>query len=278
MSTYRRAVDRVIDCVREDLSEPHTIETMAAIARLSPFHFTRVFHEIVGIPPVKYLYALRIEEAKRLVITTRQKVIDICYSVGYSSLGSFNRRFVEIVGRSPRSMRGLSHKLDIHDLRNRIERTCDQSAIDTFGQTVHGTVRVPENFCGVTLIGLFSSAPPQNRPLACTVLQSSGFYSLSAPEAGNYYVIAAGLRWHDDPGRFLLQEGALHAVAGPVHVALEHPKKIDLDLSEPKPTDPPIVPSMAVLLIEEADRLSSRNIPRAKTDGEIEGRHLGFGP
>ena len=277
MSTYRRAVDRVIDCVREDLSEPHTIETMAAIARLSPFHFTRVFHEIVGIPPVKYLYALRIEEAKRLVITTRQKVIDICYSVGYSSLGSFNRRFVEIVGRSPRSMRGLSTRLDIHDLRNRIERTCDRPSIVTFGQTVHGTVRVPESFCGVTLIGLFSSAPPQNRPLACAVSQSCGSYSISAPEVGNYFVIAAGLRWHDDPNRFLLQEGALHAVAGPVHVAFGRPQKIDLDLAEPISTDPPIIPSLAVLLIEEADRISSRNTPRARTDGEIEGRDLGFG-
>src|SRR5271156_5725593 len=166
LSTYRRSVDRVIGHLRQELPEPHTIESMAEIARLSPFHFTRVFHEIVGIPPVKYLYALRIEEAKRLVITTQFKVIDICYSVGYSSLGSFNRRFAEIVGRSPRSIRNLTTELNIQDVRSKIEERCDKSRLVTFGQTVHGMVHAPDDFTGLTLVGMFSSALPQNPPVA----------------------------------------------------------------------------------------------------------------
>ena len=60
-----RVVERVILKMREQLDEPFSLQEMAKIAYLSPFHFNRVFRQITGIPPTQFLYALRLEAAKQ---------------------------------------------------------------------------------------------------------------------------------------------------------------------------------------------------------------------
>lgn len=50
----------------------------------------------------------RIDAAKRLLIDTTLRVIDICYEVGYNSLGTFSSRFTELVGISPQGFRELA--------------------------------------------------------------------------------------------------------------------------------------------------------------------------
>src|SRR5215213_5738209 len=86
-----QAVERVILAMRERLDKPLSLENMAEIALLSPYHFNRVFRLITGIPPCKFLNVLRMEAAKRLLVTTKLTVGEVCFSVGYNSQGSFTR-------------------------------------------------------------------------------------------------------------------------------------------------------------------------------------------
>src|ERR1043165_1350755 len=107
VGAHHEAVERVIRTMHERLHEPLTLQEMSRIAYISPYHFNRIFRQITGIPPNQFLYALRLETAKRLLLTTDTNVTDVCFDVGYTSLGTFIRRFTGLVGVSPNRFRVL---------------------------------------------------------------------------------------------------------------------------------------------------------------------------
>jgi AraC-like DNA-binding protein len=81
------------------------LETAAREACLSPFHFTRVFARAFGETPHEFVTRRRIEEAKKLLLAENQSVTDICFDVGYESLGSFSTKFRSLTGLSPAAFR-----------------------------------------------------------------------------------------------------------------------------------------------------------------------------
>src|SRR6478735_3910763 len=72
-----RGVERVISAMMQCLDQPMNNNDMADVACQSPFHFNRVFHRLTGIPPVQFHYALRLQHAKRLLISTDLRITDI---------------------------------------------------------------------------------------------------------------------------------------------------------------------------------------------------------
>src|SRR5215213_3589316 len=107
-AAHHEAVERVIRMMHDRLDEPLTLQEMSRTAYISPYHFNRIFRHITGIPPNKFLYALRLETAKRLLLTTNTSVTNVCFDVGYNSLGTFIRRFTGLVGLSPSHFRSLA--------------------------------------------------------------------------------------------------------------------------------------------------------------------------
>jgi TolB protein len=257
IAVYRRAVTRVIAHLTANLGDDHTLEDMADVATLSPFHFNRIFREIAGVSPVRYLYALRIAEAERLILTTRLKVIDICYSVGYNSLGSFNKRFVSLVGYSPRRIRSLATSVDPAELRRLIDARADSGALDRRGAcSIWGTTHVPPGFSGVAMVALFPGPPSNNYPIA-SVLPEQGAYVLPpVRQAGDFCVMAVGLTWHEQMVDFLLQPNCLRAIMPPIHLSAGgRSSPIDFHLAPREPVDPPIPPSLAFRLVDQFIRL-----------------------
>jgi AraC-like DNA-binding protein len=96
-----RARDYLGDCY----SDRVTLETSARHACLSPFHFNRLFARAFGETPHEFVTRRRIEEAKKLLLRDAHSVTDICFAVGYESLGSFSTRFRSLTGLSPASFR-----------------------------------------------------------------------------------------------------------------------------------------------------------------------------
>ncbi|MCB1029403.1 MAG: helix-turn-helix transcriptional regulator [Microthrixaceae bacterium] len=78
------------------------VEELASVATLSKWHFHRLFADTYGVTPAAYLSERRIERAQDLLRSTNLSVTEVCFAVGYSSLGSFSSRFKEIVGEPPR--------------------------------------------------------------------------------------------------------------------------------------------------------------------------------
>ena len=105
LAAHSQAVEHAIQAMHTHLHEVLTLEDIASVAYLSPFHFNRVFRHLTGIPPGEFLSALRFQAARCLLLTTSLSVTDICFEVGYTSLGSFTSRFTRLVGLSPRLLR-----------------------------------------------------------------------------------------------------------------------------------------------------------------------------
>jgi transcriptional regulator GlxA family with amidase domain len=86
-------------------AEPLCIPRLAQIAEVSDAHFIRTFRRTFGETPHRYLQRRRVERAMFLLRATDRSVTDICFDVGFSSLGTFSRTFAGIVGESPTGFR-----------------------------------------------------------------------------------------------------------------------------------------------------------------------------
>ena len=82
---------------------------MAAEAGLTPFHFLRLFRNVLGVTPHQYLLRARLRRAARLLATDAEAVTNVAYSVGFSDLSNFVRTFRRAAGVSPRAFRKASH-------------------------------------------------------------------------------------------------------------------------------------------------------------------------
>jgi AraC-like DNA-binding protein len=89
------------DHLDRHFTEATDLATAASIAGLSKFHFHRLFKATYGVTPAEYLSRRRIERAQDLLRATNLTVTEVCFAVGYSSLGSFSARFKELVGDTP---------------------------------------------------------------------------------------------------------------------------------------------------------------------------------
>jgi AraC-like DNA-binding protein len=81
--------------------EPLDLDTLAAVAGISKYHFQRLFSATYGVSPAAHLSRRRVERAQDLLRATNLTVTEVCHAVGFTSLGSFSSRFRELVGETP---------------------------------------------------------------------------------------------------------------------------------------------------------------------------------
>ena len=101
---YRR-LHRARDYAAACFDEPITLNDMATVACLSTNHFLRTFKRAFHQTPHQYLTHLRLERAQRLLVQTDQPVTDVCFAVGFESLGSFSWLFKRRMGLAPEAYR-----------------------------------------------------------------------------------------------------------------------------------------------------------------------------
>ena len=87
-----------------------TVDRLAGMAALSPFHFIRSFRTLTGMTPHQYVRSKRIARAQELLVTTPIPVTEICDAVGFQSLGSFSSTFRRLTGESPGAYRAARRK------------------------------------------------------------------------------------------------------------------------------------------------------------------------
>ena len=102
---YVNMAEEVITYINEHFMESITIEELASVARLSPYHFIRTFKKETGFTPHEYIINSRISAAKYLLKNTRMSVKDICYNTGFSSESVFCSAFKRHMGLSPEKYR-----------------------------------------------------------------------------------------------------------------------------------------------------------------------------
>lgn len=100
-----RSLLRARDEMDRRYAEPLDVQALAAVAGVSAAHFSRTFREVFGETPHRYLQRRRVERAMHLLRATDTSVTDVCFDVGFGSLGTFSRTFRDIVGQSPSEYR-----------------------------------------------------------------------------------------------------------------------------------------------------------------------------
>ena len=94
-----------ISYLQNQYEEKVNMEFLAELCGLTKRQFLRNFRENFGQTPMQYLRTVRISEAGKQLIQTERSVLDIMYQSGYHSLSSFNRAFLQVMGKTPSAFR-----------------------------------------------------------------------------------------------------------------------------------------------------------------------------
>jgi transcriptional regulator GlxA family with amidase domain len=103
-----RRLLRARDAMDRSYAQPLDVAVVARIACVSEAHFIRTFRATFGETPHRYLQRRRVERSMFLLRETDRSVTDVCFDVGFTSLGTFSRTFREIVGETPSDYRGAN--------------------------------------------------------------------------------------------------------------------------------------------------------------------------
>jgi AraC family transcriptional regulator len=94
---------KVEEHVRANLAADISVETLAELVELSPFHFSRVFKQATGMSPLQYVTRERITRAQQLIRETSRSLIEIALEVGYPSPSHFAKVFRRVTGTTPKA-------------------------------------------------------------------------------------------------------------------------------------------------------------------------------
>ncbi|MEV7885304.1 helix-turn-helix domain-containing protein [Streptomyces sp. NPDC002817] len=240
-------VQHAVTTIRERYWEPLSLDELARSAMVSKFHFLRVFSRVTGVTPGRFLSAVRLQEAKRLLLSTSLNVADVSAQVGYSSTGSFTRRFTESVGLSPTQYRKLS--LAARDDPGEPAATGAAPAAsvpasaDRCTGSVTGALRTAEAALSPIYVGAFDSPILQGAPVSWSNASAPGRFTLARVPEGTWYIhaVAQGSPPHSaaDP-----ELGLLMATVGPMQVGVDTAHRLDITLSPPDWTCPPVLSAL----------------------------------
>ncbi|WP_305788071.1 helix-turn-helix domain-containing protein [Symbioplanes lichenis] len=232
-----RAVRRSIRVMREHLGDDYSLRELARSAWLSPFHFHRVFLKVTDSTPARFLAAWRMAEAKRMLATSRVSVTEICMRIGYSSLGTFTSQFTRAVGVPPGRFRRLVAAYGDRPCNDVLRAIRPAQPVDP-ALTVPVTGGPPG---ALAVVGLFRSGIPQERPVECAIVAVPGSarFSVAPPDARPLAVV------FDDS--VTVAEAVADAELDRCWVAAGP----DLRLRPRRPTDPPVVLALPLLLVTE---------------------------
>ncbi|GCL71604.1 AraC family transcriptional regulator [Paenibacillus naphthalenovorans] len=256
-------IDEVIAYIHQHMDEPLSLSRLAAHIAYSPYHFTRIFKERTGIPPLYYVSSLRLQKAKELLLRTNLSVREIVLEIGQQSLGTFTTRFTERVGMTPSDFRNsslLQAESHFHTLRT-LKHWYESPPASNQHARIQGTVQAEQPFEGVILIGLFAKQIPEGLPLYGTLLSSLGHFCFTGVKPGTYYLMATSISWGMQTMDVLLPHTTLRfrskqpiVVAPYGSVPHQH-----VMLHVPRPDDPPILISLPLLMNNFLTRLFQYN-------------------
>lgn len=103
-------LDQVQAYMLENLDQSVTLDMLAAVAKMSKYHFSTRYKQLTGYSPIKHFLNMKMEHACRLLDTSELSVGEIARRLGYDDPLYFSRLFSKTIGISPRGYRASSRK------------------------------------------------------------------------------------------------------------------------------------------------------------------------
>ncbi len=174
-------------------------------------------------------------------------MIDVCYEVGYNSLGSFTTRFTQLIGLPPTRLRELSERPAPLSLT-----AAPSNQGFPAGIAAHGRIRTSDSAIAMIFVGLFTTPIPQGHPAGCTLLAAPGAYQIGPVPDGRYYLFAVGFPKLDDPLHCLLPDATqVRFGSSPYPLTVRRNRageRRDIVLRAGHLTDPPLLSALPLLL------------------------------
>jgi AraC-like DNA-binding protein len=177
-------VTQAIESMADHLEEPHSLCDVSRSVFWSPYHFHRIFHAVTSVTPARFLTALRIARAKRLLLETTASCTEISIVVGYSSFGTFTSQFTRLVGLSPGRFRRYASQV-ADQPAGELLADLEQALGPPVGGIEADIGTRPDGQKSQVAVGVFrtTGAAPQERPVGCAIGWSPGTVRLSTPAA-----------------------------------------------------------------------------------------------
>jgi AraC family transcriptional regulator len=97
----QRALEYILDNLGQNLS----LTELAGVAHLSPYHFSRLFKQTIGMAPHQYVLQQRLDRAKRLLVESQMPIAHVASHLGFSDQSHFSYHFKRVFGVTPASLR-----------------------------------------------------------------------------------------------------------------------------------------------------------------------------
>ena len=117
-STSHEPLWRARELIDSRYTQPLDLDELARTANFSRYHFLRAFRRAFDATPHEYLTRKRIERAKELLAQSELTVTEICFEVGFESLGSFSTLFHRLTGWSPSIYRARAWEMQKNPLKS----------------------------------------------------------------------------------------------------------------------------------------------------------------
>ncbi len=103
--SLQETIEEIANYVQQHPGDPHTVESLAARANLSPKYFSQKFKDLIGQTVRTYLVHSRIKRAEHLLHFTGLTVTETAYALGYNDVHFFSRQFKKYTGKNPSEIR-----------------------------------------------------------------------------------------------------------------------------------------------------------------------------
>jgi len=97
-----QAINEVVKYINTNYEKNITIEELSKISKLSKSHFTKVFTQNIKMSPMEYLKHIRLQNAKKMVLSNKLSITTISSQCGFNSSAYFSKLFKEAFGETPK--------------------------------------------------------------------------------------------------------------------------------------------------------------------------------
>lgn len=243
----------IIDFIKKEaLIKKMTSEEIASHFSYDKYYFSRKFKEINGFSVAEYVSSLKIEKAIT-AIDQSNKIIELQDISEFESSSSFTNTFKKFTGSAPKKykneMNGLFSEVKSFESINECHAVEYHEKQSTSYCNV--AIEVPKNFKkGLFFIGLFHTPIPNHKPISGLATKKSELNVLKNVPNGEYYLLVCAIdRSTNIFSYFNLQNCLRGRVMGKLSFPSCSGKHYAIKLRPPIPEDPPILISVAKLLI-----------------------------